>query len=131
MELFSQSDRPEADASQPLQVQEHIPNAEVQAASDAVAEDQGEVPKAKRVKCVAGSRPVDEAKRVAIESMNRKGAMRSKACGHGYYVCASDNCSAECSIRNGTGEYVTTWKTEHRQDAPPLASSPHTCNILR
>ena len=124
MELFSQSDRPEADASQPLQVQEHIPNAEVQAASDAVAEDQGEVPKAKRVKCVAGSRPVDEAKRVAIESMNRKGAMRSKACGHGYYVCASDNCSAECSIRNGTGEYVTTWKTEHRQGCTSVGKQP-------
>ena len=58
--------------------------------------------------CVAGSRPVDNAKRDAIEAMHRKGAMKAKDCGHGYYVCMSVNCDAECSIQKcKTGnEYV-------------------------
>ena len=58
--------------------------------------------------CVAGSRPVDNAKRDAIEAMHRKAAMKAKDCGHGYYVCMSVNCDAECSIQKcKTGnEYV-------------------------
>ena len=47
-------------------------------------------------RATVGSTAVDEAKRVAIEVMNRVGAMKSTSSGQGYYECVSPQCPAKC-----------------------------------
>ena len=73
-----------------------------------------------------GSTAVDEAKRVAIEEMNRKGAMRSAPSGQGYYECFDpDQCAAKCCIRKNTaGTYVTKWKEDHKEGCNQIGKQP-------
>ena len=76
-----------------------------------------------------GSTAVDEAKRVAIEEMNRKGAMRSAPSGQGYYECFDpDQCAAKCCIRKNTAGTLPSGRKTTRKGVIRLENSPLECS---
>ena len=76
-------------------------------------------------RATVGSTAVDEAKRVAIEAMNRVGAMQSTSSGHGYYECVSPQCPAKCRIKKEqNGQYATTWSVAHKQGCNQIGQQP-------
>ena len=76
-------------------------------------------------RATVGSTSVNEAKRVAVEAMNRVGAMRSTENGNGYYACVSPQCPAKCRVKKESdGTFSVTWSQAHKAACEQIGKQP-------
>ena len=86
------------------------------------------VPKKKRAKVSVGSRSQNEAKNLAVEDMNKVGAMCSAKIGHNNYECklakTGNGCKAHCRLKENAGAWTLIWTEQHKEGCGAIGAQP-------